>query len=68
MCGLSRVQCVGRYLCLSEIFKKAKQVKNKKKVEVCELLDSKHEGHKKSQALGKFVCTFCLSFFKMFYL
>lgn len=49
-------------ICLSEIFKKEKQVKNeKKKVEVCELLDSKHEGHKKSQslqALGKFVCTF----------
>lgn len=38
-------------VCL-QIFKKAKQMK-KKKIEVCKVLDSKHEGHKKNPSLCK---------------
>lgn len=43
-------------VCL-QIFKKEKRVKKdkkkKEKVEVCKLLDSKHEGHKKNPSLCK---------------
>lgn len=39
-------------VCL-QIFKKAKQMKKKKKIEVCKVLDSKHEGHKKNPSLCK---------------